>query len=61
MLYQDSKGRRLLAQEHAARLARDYGRLGGLAEWQLALDLARFLSRRRRRRLGLYRARARSA
>jgi hypothetical protein len=56
MLYQDSQGRLLLAQEHAGRLARDYGRQRGLGARRLGLDLARFLSRRRRRRL--YRAQA---
>lgn len=59
MLYHDSHGRLLLAQEHADRLARDYGRLRVFGDRRLGLDLVRFLSRRRRRRLS--RARAYSA
>lgn len=52
----DSQGRVLLAQEYAARLAQDYGRLHGLAVRRLGLDPARLLSRRRRRRLTRVRA-----
>jgi hypothetical protein len=59
MLHQDSHGRLLLAQEHAARLAEDYGRSGSSTVRRRANDLARLLSRRRRRRL--YRQRAYSA
>ena len=59
MLYQDSHGRLLLAQEHADRLAEDYGQSRSSAAHRRAHDLARFLSRRRRRRL--YRRRAYSA
>lgn len=59
MLYQDSQGRLLLAQEQADRLAQDYGRLGLRDARRRAQDLARLLSRRRRRRL--YRQRAYSA
>jgi hypothetical protein len=59
MLHQDSHGRLLLAQEHADRLAQDYGRLSLRAALRPANDLARLLSRRRRRRL--YRQRAYSA
>lgn len=51
MLYQDSHGRLLLAQEHADRLAQDYGGLGRRDVRRRAHDLARLLSRRRRRRL----------
>lgn len=51
MLYQDSHGRLLLAQEHAERLAQDYGQLSGLGSRGVIRDLARLLSRRRRRRL----------
>ena len=59
MLHQDNHGRLLLAQEHADRLAEDYGRSGSSAARRRAHDLARLLSRRRRRRL--YRQRAYSA
>ena len=59
MLYQDSQGRLLLAQEQADRLAQDYGRLDLRDARRRAQDLARLLSRRRRRRL--YRQRAYSA
>lgn len=59
MLYHDSHGRLQLAREHADALARDYGRRRALAESRLRADLARYLSRRRRRRL--QRARALSA
>jgi hypothetical protein len=51
MLHQDNYGRLLLAQEHADRLAQDYGRLGLRDARRRASDLARLLSRRRRRRL----------
>jgi hypothetical protein len=60
MLYYDNHGRLLIAQEHADRLARDYGRLRGLPERRLVVEVARFLSRRRRRRR-FFRARAYSA
>ena len=56
MLHQDSQGRLLLAQEQANRLAEDYGRMGLQDARRRAQDLARLLSRRRRRRL--YRQRA---
>lgn len=59
MLHHDSHGRLLLAREHAARLAQDYGRLSGPGMRRLSLDPLRLLSRRRRRRL--HRARASSA
>ena len=59
MLYHDNDGRLLLAQEHATRLARDFGPRRDFAGRRLGLDLARFLSRRRQRRL--YRSRAYSA
>jgi hypothetical protein len=51
MLNQDSYGRLLLAQEHADRLAEHYGRSEPSAARRRAHDLARLLSRRRRRRL----------
>jgi hypothetical protein len=51
MLNQDSYGRLLLAQERADRLAEDYGRSGASAARRRAGDLARLLSRRRKRRL----------
>jgi hypothetical protein len=56
MLHQDNHGRLLLAQEHADRLAQDYGRLGWRDAQRRAQDLARLLSRRRRRRLVRQRA-----
>ncbi len=56
MLYQDNYGRHLLAQEYADRLAQDYGRLGWRDARRRANDLARLLSRRRRRRLVRQRA-----
>jgi len=56
MLYQDTQGRLLLAQEHADRLAQDYGQLGLRDALRRAQDLARLLSRRRRRRLVRQRA-----
>ena len=59
MLHQDNHGRLLLAQEHADRLALDYGRLSLSAARRHADDLVRLVSRRRRRRL--YKERAYSA
>jgi hypothetical protein len=56
MLHQDNHGRLLLAQEHADRLALDYGRLNLSAARRGADSLARLLSRRRRRRLSRQRA-----
>ena len=56
MLHQDNHGRLLLAQEHADRLAQDYGRLGWRDAQRRAQDLARLLSRRRRRQLVRQRA-----
>jgi hypothetical protein len=56
MLNQDSYGRLLLAQEHADRLAADYGHWDWSASRRRAKDLARLLSRRRRRRLHRQRA-----
>ena len=57
MLYQDTHGRLLLAQEHADRLAQDYCRSArSSAARRRAHDLVRLLSRRRRRRLHRQRA-----
>ena len=56
MLYHDNDGRLLLVQEHAARLARDFGPRRGFAWRRLGLDRARLLSRRRRRQLPRSRA-----